>query len=276
MSPKMSPALLAQIAAGASLKTEKIESPIADIQISTITPNPHQPRMDYDPTELGALAESIRLHGLIQPIAVVRNDHGFTLVSGHSRLKAHKIIGRDTIRANIIEADDDDLAMLALIENVNRDDLHPLEIAIALSREPFTSMRDDHIAAALGYSTTKVRNIRATLRLSSEVLTHMKKNDIKIGLDIIVELQKIKQEDAQYHYYICYVNGDYTREHIRNVARSKIEPQRSKQPTPISRVGSGYKIDCSAIMDHLRESFESELAILLDKYSKSAGGSETK
>jgi ParB family chromosome partitioning protein len=271
----MSPALLAQIAAGASLKTEKIESHVDDINVVDIIPNPHQPRMDYDPTELGALAESIRLHGLIQPIAVVRNDHGFTLVAGHSRLEAHKILGRDTIRANIIEADDDDLAMLALIENVNRADLHPLEIAIALSREPFLSMRDDHIAAALGYSTTKVRNIRATLRLSQRVrddLGQPWRNGI--GLDVLAELQKITDEEEQFSLYDSYCNRLVDREAIRAAVRAQNRSGETKEIKPISRVGSGYKIDCSAIMDHQRESFENELAILLDKYSKSAGGSE--
>jgi ParB family chromosome partitioning protein len=260
----MSPALLAQIAAGASLKTEKSVSHVDDINVVDIIPNPHQPRMDYDPTELGALAESIRLHGLIQPIAVVRNDHGFTLVAGHSRLEAHKILGRDTIRANIIEADDDDLAMLALIENVNRADLHPLEIAIALSREPFTSMRDDHIAAALGYSTTKVRNIRAILRLHPDIIEEVKTSPI--SLEVLVELQKIDNESVQKRFFSEYCNGLIDRERIRSYVRAQNRSGESKTTRPISRVGSGYKIDCSALKSNDQTKFENDLSALLTRY----------
>lgn len=267
MSSKMSPAMLAQIAAGASLKTEKSVSHVDDINVADIVPNPHQPRMDYDPVEIRALAESIRLHGLIQPIAVVRSSSGFTLVSGHSRLEAHKILGRETIRANIIEADDDDLAMLALIENVNRADLHPLEIAIALSREPFLSMRDDHIAAALGYSVTKVRNIRATLRLCDRV-----RNDLGqpwrngIGLDVLAELQKITDEEEQFSLYDNYCNRLIDRETIRAAVRAQNRSGETKTTKPISRVGSGYKIDCSALNRHDHPKFENDLRDLLVRY----------
>lgn len=267
MTAKINPALLAQIAAGASLQTEKVQSHLSDIPIARIVPNPHQPRMDIDPSELSALSESIRLHGLIQPITVVRSADGFTLVSGHTRLEAHKVLGRDTIRANIIEADDDDLAMLALIENVTRSDLHPLEIAMALSREPFASTRDDHIASALGYSVTKVRNIRATLRLCDRV-----RDDIgqpwrnAIGLDILAELQKITDPEEQFSLYDNYCNRLIDRDHIRAAVRAQNAPKQTKRPTPISRHGNSYKIDCSAISDV--STFESELNALINKYTK--------
>ena len=267
MTAKINPALLAQIAAGASLKTDTTVSDVCDIPLHQISSNPHQPRLDIDAAEVRALAESIRIHGLIQPIAVVRSSSGYVLVSGHSRLEAHKIIGRDTIRANIIEASDDDLAVLALIENVQRSDLHPLEVALAISKEPFLSMKDEEIAEVLGYSVTKLRNTRSILNLSDQVQWHITKHRPKIGVDILVEIQKLYRGE-QYWYYGDYIEGKIKREDIRAAIRAQNPRETPKPSSPISRLGSGYKIDCSAVSDTMRESFEGELSALLEKYTK--------
>lgn len=267
MKPKINPALLAQIAAGATLKTDTMVSDICDIRIHEITTNPHQPRLEIAAVELLELAESIRLHGLIQPIAVARTDSGYQLISGHRRLEAHKVLGRESVRANIIDADEDDLAVLALIENVQRSDLHPLEVAIALSKEPFTSMRDDEISAALGYSVTKLRNIRAILRLSNNAQAYLKVLPQAIGIEILVEVQKLP-ESIHHDVLLEYVNRKQTREDIRALVRAQTAPQPPKPSLLISWHGSGVKIDCRAIIEENKESFEVELVKLLEKYSR--------
>lgn len=267
MTSKINPALLAQIAAGASLKTENIKSDVNDINVADIVSNPHQPRLDIDAVEVAALAESIRIHGLIQPIAVIRSGNGYTLVSGHSRVEAHKIIGRDTIRANIIDANKEDLAVLALIENVQRSDLHPLEVAMAISKDPFLSMKDEEIAEVLGYSVTKLRNFKSTLKLKHRIIKHILENSHKIGLDVLVELQKIKHPSAQWNTYMNYLKGYTTRDDIRAIVSGQNSLNPSKQPSPISRSGSGYKIDCSAVSDTNMVNFEEELKQLLERYT---------
>lgn len=268
MTAKINPALLAQIAAGASLKTDIIVSDVSDIHVVDIVINPHQPRLEIAAVELQELAESIRLHGLIQPIAVARTDSGYQLISGHRRLEAHKVLGRDTVRANIIDADEDDLAVLALIENVQRSDLHPLEVALAISKEPFTSMRDDEISAALGYSVTKLRNIRAILRLENLVLEHIREHKPSIGIDVLVEIQKLPDVE-QYCTYMEYLDSKIDRAGIRTLLRAYNDRVTPKISKPISRIGTGYKIDCKAILETNRVNFEEELKQLLEKYTLS-------
>lgn len=269
MTQKISPALLAQIAAGASLKTDSVVSDVSDIDVSNIVINPHQPRLEIAAVELQELAESIRLHGLIQPIAVARTDSGYQLISGHRRLEAHKVLGRDTVRANIIDADEDDLAVLALIENVQRSDLHPLEVALAISKEPFLSMKDEEIAGVLGYSVTKLRNFKSTLKLNDMIIKHILENNHKIGLDVLVELQKIKHRSAQWNAYMNYLKGYTTRDDIRAIVSGQNALQSHKPSSPISRVGTGYKIDCRAVSETNMINFEEELKQLLEKYTLS-------
>lgn len=276
----INPALLASIAAGAALKTQDVShsaqvSP--EIACALIDPNPYQPRLDYDPIEVRALADSIEEYGLLQPIVVRRDGDRYTLVAGHTRLEAFKLLGRDTIPANIIDVSDTEMASLALIENVQRSDLHPLEIQIAISREPFASMRDEEIAQILGYSNvTKVRNIRSISRLSEEVREHMIANRPKIGVDLLVELQKYP-EQHQIGEYMQILAGNRTRSDMRMTLQLYNQHQKNKirdTPLPnaphISRDGSGYKVRCG-YKPAVREQFEAELNALVEKYNKRKG-----
>lgn len=267
-------ALLASIAAGAALKTQDT-SPSAqapsEIACALIDPNPYQPRLDYDPTEVRALADSIKEYGLLQSIVVRHGEDRYTIVAGHTRLEAFKLLGRDTIPANIIDVSDIEMASLALIENVQRSDLHPLEIQIAISREPFASMKDEEIAQILGYSNvTKVRNIRSISRLSEEVREHMTQHRPKIGVDLLVEIQKFDTSD-QFHYYELIIRGQATRQELRNwlsLKELKKRQETRKSHFPLTRVGSVYKIDSTVISNKDIKAFENDLHTIIKKYRK--------
>ncbi|MBQ5321688.1 MAG: ParB/RepB/Spo0J family partition protein [Oscillospiraceae bacterium] len=105
---------------------------IYSLNVEKINPNRNQPRTHFDPNELEALAESIRLHGVIQPITVRKVLGEYELVAGERRLRASKKAGLKTIPAVIISVDDDSSAELALIENLQRSDLNPFEEALAI------------------------------------------------------------------------------------------------------------------------------------------------
>lgn len=279
MTPKFNPALLASIAAGATLGTntsDVTDTNVGDIPIALIDPNPYQPRLDYDPVEVRALADSIKEYGLLQSIVVRRDGDRYTIIAGQTRLEAHKLLGRETIKSNIIDASDEDIAPLALIENVQRSDLHPIEIQIALSREPFALMNDEEIRGITGYSLTKIRNIRSISRLSEEVREHMSANRPKIGVDLLVELQKYPE---QYHFetYQRILSGEMDRAYLRQTLSLYKQLQRNKErdtPLPkaphISRDGSGYKVRCG-YTPAVREQFEVELNALVEKYNKIKG-----
>lgn len=273
MKKTINPALLASIAAGAALKTSS-PSDSSEIPLSLIDPNPHQPRMNYDPVVVRERADSIEKHGLLQPITLRFEGARYTIVAGHTRFEAHKLIGRDTIRANIIEATDDDLAVLAMIENVQRTDLHPIEIQIALSREPFASMNDEEIAQILGFSNvTKVRNIRSISRLVQEVRDHLIEHRPSIGVDLLVELQKYPEQHqiGEYHRIL---SGDANRASLRETLRlwnqaqeRKEEKERAQKPIQPFKIDSdGYHIECGKLPKKSRESFEKDLLDLMVRH----------
>ena len=137
---------------------------IKEVGIHTITPNPHQPRTRFDPDELQELADSIREHGVIQPLIVTQSGEGqYTLIAGERRLKASKEAGLQTVPVAIRNVSDQQMLAWALIENVQRADLSPLEEAEAYHQltDEFSLSHED-IAKQVGKSRTAITN---TLRL---------------------------------------------------------------------------------------------------------------
>ncbi|MFM7050838.1 MAG: ParB/RepB/Spo0J family partition protein, partial [Planctomycetota bacterium] len=137
---------------------------LREIPVEQIVPNRRQPREDFDQDALKALAESIRKAGLMQPIMVRPAAKGFELVAGERRWRAAKLIGLPTIPALVREIDEQTAAELALIENVQREDLNPMERAYALRRlSTDFSLTHQDIADRVGLDRASVTNL---LRLS--------------------------------------------------------------------------------------------------------------
>jgi ParB/RepB/Spo0J family partition protein len=108
---------------------------IATIPLAFLKENPYQPRIEIKPEEIKDLANSIKEKGLLQPILVAKSDEkNYYIVAGHRRVEAHKWLGKKIIKARVIEADNENLASLSLIENLQREDLDLIETAIALKR----------------------------------------------------------------------------------------------------------------------------------------------
>ena len=107
-------------------------SDVQNIEIDLIAPNPYQPRKNFDEEALSELASSIDEFGLIQPVVLYKDKEGsYILIAGERRLRACKILGKTDIKAVILEAEEDKLRELALIENIQREDLNPIELAIS-------------------------------------------------------------------------------------------------------------------------------------------------
>lgn len=141
-----------------------------EIPLNQIKPNPYQPRLTFNETELAALAESIRAHGVLQPIVVEEGANGYTLIAGERRLRASKLAGRATIPAVVRSVGDLGRLELALIENVQRSDLSPIDTALAYRRlaDEF-GLTQDAIAVIAGKARATVANTMRLLDLSTEV-----------------------------------------------------------------------------------------------------------
>ena len=134
---------------------------------TAIQPNPWQPRRFFDSEELESLADSIRRHGILQPLTVRRSGEGWELVAGERRLRAAQMAGLETVPCVEREADENDSALLALVENLQRQDLHYLEEAAAIADYlRRTGATQEEAAAQLGRSPSAVANKLRLLRLS--------------------------------------------------------------------------------------------------------------
>ena len=150
---------------------EVVVSAIQELDLAAIRPNPFQPRTEFDEEALQELAASIKSIGIVQPITVRAVEDGkYEIVAGERRFRASKMAGLTTIPAYIRKTEDESLLELALIENIQREDLNPIEEAMAYKRlmEEF-HLKQDEIAERVGKSRTAVTNAMRLLKLSEKV-----------------------------------------------------------------------------------------------------------
>ncbi|WP_321917288.1 MULTISPECIES: ParB/RepB/Spo0J family partition protein [Paraburkholderia] len=138
----------------AQLRVQELEASGAnsELPISEIVPNPWQPRRIFSEEKLTELAESIRESGLLQPIVVRRAESGYQIIAGERRWRAHKLLNMETIKTVVVECSDQDMSVLALVENISRDDLTDYEISVSLRASEQEFPNRTRLAEAVGLS----------------------------------------------------------------------------------------------------------------------------
>ena len=155
---------------------------VVEIALSKIKPNPYQPRKHFDEKSLSELADSIKSHGLIQPIVVVEDIDGYILVAGERRLRASKIAKIKTIRAVIANIDEEKMRQQALIENIQRDELNIVDLAHAYGELlEVHGITHDELSAMVNKSRTHITNTLRLLQLSKKSLTALKEGKMSAG-----------------------------------------------------------------------------------------------
>ena len=157
---------------------------VLEISVEEIIPNSFQPRKEFDPEKLQELASSIQEHGVIQPV-IVRprlNNTGYELVVGERRLRACKMIGLEKIPAVIKTLSDQEMTEIALIENIQRENLNPVEEAKAYKRliEEF-GLTQEEVAKKVGKSRSFVANFLRLLQLPSDILDLLADGKVTVG-----------------------------------------------------------------------------------------------
>ncbi len=155
---------------------------LLEIPVEQIVPNRLQPRSDFDQDTLKGLAESIRTAGLMQPVMVRRAGSGYELIAGERRWRAAKIIGLTTIPAVVRDVDDQLAAELAIIENVQREDLNPIERAHALRRlaDDF-GLTHQSIAEKVGLDRASITNLLRLTELDQATADHVRRGSLSQG-----------------------------------------------------------------------------------------------
>lgn len=155
---------------------------VASIPIADIQPNPLQPRSIFDPARLEELANSIETHGIIQPLLVRRQGSSYELIAGERRLRAAKLAGLSEVPAIIQDHADEEILEIALIENIQREDLNPMETAHALERlHVEMNLSHEEIAARTGKDRTTITNTIRLLRLPREVQLLVAERRLSMG-----------------------------------------------------------------------------------------------
>lgn len=164
---------------------------VTEIDVNLITENPYQPRKHFDETALRELSESIKRHGLIQPIIVIQKDDGYMLIAGERRFRATKILGAEKIKAIVADIESKNLRELALIENIQREDLNPIELA-----NSYKELIDEYkitqegLAGIIHKSRTQITNTMRLLSLSKQTQEFIKEGKITQGhAKVIVGLE---------------------------------------------------------------------------------------
>ena len=158
-------------------------SSISEVPVAQIKANPNQPRWEFDPTALEELAESIRQIGIIQPITVRQMEDGtYQIIAGERRWRASQMAGLLSVPAYIRTADDENMMQMALVENIQREDLNPIEIALAYQNliERY-NLTQDKLSEKVGKKRTTIANFLRLLKLPAQVQMALQNKEMDQG-----------------------------------------------------------------------------------------------
>ncbi len=168
-----------------TLKTEVVEKQtgVLNVPLEKIDINPHQPRKDFDETALSELAASIKMHGIIQPLTVSAIPNGrYRLIAGERRFRASRIAGLKDVPVYIRQANDDNLLELALLENLQRENLNAIEIALSYKRlMDDLDYTQEQVAERMGKDRSTVTNYIRLLKLPPDIQVAVRNGVISMG-----------------------------------------------------------------------------------------------
>ena len=171
------------------------------IPVDLIEPNPFQPRMSFDQDALEELADSIRTLGLIQPITVRRKDDGrYQIISGERRFRACRLAGMQMVPAYIRDTNDQGMLEMAIVENIQREDLDPIEVALSYQRLiEECNLTQEQMAVRVGKKRASVTNYLRLLKLPAKI-----QHDLKVGLLSVGHAKVLLGiEDTNVQEYLC-------------------------------------------------------------------------
>lgn len=240
--------------------TKKV-SGVAEISIDDIEANPYQPRTIFDEETLNELADSIKEIGIIQPITVRNTDNGkYQLISGERRLRASKIAGLEKIPAYIRLAEDQNMLEMALVENIQREDLDAIEIAISYQRLiDECNLTQEVLSQRVGKKRATVTNYIRLLRLPAEIQLGIKEKKVSMGhARTLVNVEDPKDQLKIYGKIIDHdLSVRKVEELVRNMGQPKIEEPVVKENIEIPKEYEDLK-------QHLQSFFHSKIEFKRD------------
>jgi len=230
-------------------------SGVAEIDADSIDTNPYQPRTLFDEESLNELAGSIKTIGIIQPITVRRTENGrYQLITGERRLRAVKIAGLNKIPVYIREANDQNMLEMALIENIQREDLDAIEIAISYQRLiDECNLTQELLSQRVGKKRATVANYLRLLKLPAEIQLGIK--DERLSMGHARSLVNIGDPKTQLKLYNKIVEKELSVRKVEELVRNLIEEKQSDHEGEKEQPPKDYE----ALKNHLRNYFSSNI-----------------
>ncbi len=189
-----------EMATTEDIASSEIQDLVTELELSLVDPNPYQPRKHFDEEKLQELSDSIKRHGLLQPVVVVAMDERYILVAGERRLRAHKLAKMETIKAIVANVDFDEIKMreLALIENIQRENLNPIELAHSYQELiAVHNVTHEALARIVHKSRSQITNTMRLLSLGEYARKALIEQKISQGhAKVLVALDEAKQHIA--------------------------------------------------------------------------------
>jgi len=203
---------------------------VGEIPVNQIETNPYQPRTHFDQDALEELAESIRVQGIIQPITVRQlNSNTYQLISGERRYQASKLAGLETIPAYIRKANDQQMLEMALIENIQRENLNAIEIALSYQRLlSECNLKQEELGDRVGKKRTTVTNYLRLLKLPPDIQIGLRDNQISMGH--ARALINIENADLQLEVYRRIIKEELSVRKVEEIVRHISNGQKNTKP----------------------------------------------
>lgn len=238
---------------------------MTEIKIADIIPNPTQPRKQFDEQALEELADSIRVLGLIQPITVKKEGEKYLIISGERRWRAAQSAGLESLPAYIRDVDDTNLHAMALVENIQRQDLNAIEVALGLQRLiDECGLTQEALADKVGKKRSTIANYMRLLRLPDEVQLAVKEGILSMGhAKAIASVENRRQQLALLKK--CVKNNMSVRQ-IEEAARALADKvARTVEPAAEEEYPESY----TRLVEYLEKFFSQDISI---KRGKNGGG----
>lgn len=235
---------------------EPVLGNVTEIPLDQIETNPYQPRTHFDLVALDELAQSIKAQGIIQPITVRRVEpNRFQLISGERRFQASKIAGLVRVPAYVRTADDEQMLQMALIENIQRQDLNPIEIAMAYHRlVEELKLRHEDLGEKVGKNRATVNNYMRLLKLPPEIQIGLR--DGKINMGHARALINVERREDQLAIYRQALEQELSVRKVEELVRGLGETVMAK-----GKVKTGKNIHIAKLEQTLEEKFGSRVSI---------------
>lgn len=230
------------------------------LRLSEIEPNKNQPRQKFDEAAITSLADSIRQHGLIQPIVVRATASGYQIVAGERRWRACRMLGMSEIPVIIKELSDSETSQLALIENIQREDLNPIEEASAYKElmEKY-DMTQEELSKAVGKSRPAIANAVRLLNMPEEVQKLVKNGELSAGQAKAIAAAETEEEMIELAKKAA--NGQLTVRAIEKFIAAKAEEEETEEKPEESREKRMHQNYLTEMEISLKESLERKVKI---------------